>query len=112
MNADSFERLSKSMAAATSRRGLLRVFVAGLTAAAVGRLSGSPKSEALQPCTSDLQCPAAERCVSGSCVADSDPAALTGRPGGRITLGGPPPNPAACGSWLQGCCPDPGRKCG
>jgi hypothetical protein len=41
MNGEAFDRLSKRMGAATSRRGLLPVFVAGIGAAAAGSLLGS-----------------------------------------------------------------------
>ena len=104
MDAASFDRLTQHLGSATTRRGLLRAFVGGLTAAAVGRVLAASETEARQPCSSDLQCPVAERCISGSCVADSDPAALAGRPTGKITLGGPLPASAGCGNWLQSCC--------
>lgn len=51
LNADAFDRLSRRMGAATTRRGLLRAFAAGLGALAAGRLvPGAPgNADAARP---------------------------------------------------------------
>ena len=68
MNPDSFDQLSRRMGAARSRRGLLRVFAAGVAAVLVG--VGTPAAEAQgdnRPCDYDSHCGGRQVCVNGRC---------------------------------------------
>jgi hypothetical protein len=84
MNEHDFDRLSRRIGAASSRRGLLHAFFAGAAAVAAGAVLDRVPAHATQLCGDDDGCPDAQRCLSGVCVADSDPSALN-----RVYTGGP-----------------------
>lgn len=81
MDGERFDRMSRAMGAANSRRGLLRAFAGGLAAAVLGTVASGQDTNAQQTCDSDAECGAYQRCLSGYCVASS-------------LAVQPPPNPA------------------
>jgi hypothetical protein len=88
MNDARFELLTRRLGAASSRRQLLKVFLAGTAGAVTAALR---KSETrANACMSDDDCPEAQRCLAGVCVADSASDALD-----RPYTGGPQNSRAA-----------------
>lgn len=69
MRPERFDTMTRSMAKARSRRGLLAAFAGGIGAALVGTLLRPPAGQAIQLCTVDSECPEDQRCASGTCVA-------------------------------------------
>jgi hypothetical protein len=110
MNAEPFDRLSRTMGAATSRRGLLGAFAGGIAAVLLGRSAAAPAAAAAVLCNSDAECSAYERCLSGYCVASTA--------GGPVGASLPPQSPSDCcrlcdrrlEGWINGCQSAPNRE--
>jgi hypothetical protein len=81
MNPASFDGFTKALGATQTRRGLLRSFMAGIVAAAVG----IPRQAAAQTglsCRSDIDCPPhlGNTCIAGKCVYIPPPTEVVSNP--------------------------------
>jgi hypothetical protein len=107
MQPDAFDRLSKTMGGAQTRRGLLRVFIAGVAATAFGSLGAVSQGDAATAaCGAGTGCTSGHHYIRGTCYVCGGP--------GQVCCGGTRCHESyalcisgtcrSCGYRNQGCC--------